>query len=133
LDQLGRSLAASDTDGGYVSGEEQLRERYGNFYGEITGYDGRPSATQLQRHEQLQAELGRARGRADELFGEPLRSLNKALEAADQPTLVPLLREAWDTDQAGGGGSRATVVGNARQRLQAGHWLANGLSQALRR
>ncbi|MEZ5440951.1 MAG: hypothetical protein R3F15_05640 [Lysobacterales bacterium] len=133
LDQLGRSLAASDTDGGYVSGEEQLRERYGNFYGEITGYDGRPSATQLQRHEQLQAELGRARGRADALFGEPLRRLNKALEAADQPTLVPLLREAWDTDQAGGGGSRATVVGNARQRLQAGHWLANGLSQALRR
>lgn len=129
LETLRRSLAASDTDGGFVSGEEQLRERYGNFYGEITGFDGRPSATQFQRHGQLQVELAQARAAADALLGSDLQKLNGELEGQGQGALAPLDRAAWDAKQESGGASRAVVVGNKSQRQSLGQWLPLGLGR----
>ncbi|MCB1605655.1 MAG: hypothetical protein KDI71_01575, partial [Xanthomonadales bacterium] len=102
LDQLRRRLAASDTEGGYVSGEEQLRERYGNYYGEITGYDGKPTQTQFERHRQLQAELASSQVDAEKLLGEPLATLNGVLEAAGQEPLKPLNRSEWEAEQQTG-------------------------------
>ena len=65
LDELHGTLVVAD-EGGWISGKEQLRERLGNLYGAVTSYEGRPSASQLQRKEQLQAELAAARA-----TGEP--------------------------------------------------------------
>ncbi len=128
LDSLRRSLAASDTDGGFVSGEIQLRERYGNYYGEITGFDGRPSNTQFDRHGQLQAELAAAQTRMEQLLARELAPLNKQLEQRELPLLNPLQRSDWDA--ADGGASRAVVVGNKTARNLAGFWAAIGLRQA---
>jgi photosystem II stability/assembly factor-like uncharacterized protein len=128
LDSLRRSLAASDPDGGFVSGEEQLRERYGNFYGEITGFDGRPSDTQFERHGQLQAQLASAQTQMEQLLTRELAPLNKQLEQRELRVLKPLQRSDWDADDAGS--SRAVVVGNKTARNLVGFWFAIGMQQA---
>jgi len=35
------------TEGGWISGQEKLRERLGTLYGDVSGYDGRPTDSQL--------------------------------------------------------------------------------------
>lgn len=106
LETLRKTLAASGT-GGYVSGEEQLRERYGNFYGDVSGYDGKPSQSQLDRHPLLQAELATAQQAASRLLDGPLAALNEALQSAGGKPVVPLARAAWDAKEPGSGGGGA--------------------------
>lgn len=55
----------SATGDGYIGGDEKLRERLGTLYGNVLGYEGRPSETQLARLAVLQAELEDVRTRYD--------------------------------------------------------------------
>lgn len=110
LDTLRRRLAASDTAGGFVSGEKQLRERYGNYYGEIVGYDGRPTQTQFARHQQLRDELAKAQADRAELLVQPLSSLNAMLDAASLEPLAALQRDDWEAKQD----NAASAVGSVR-------------------
>ena len=58
LDELYKSLT-STREGGWLSGEEQLRERLGMLYGAINSYDGRPTESQLAEIEVLAEELAK--------------------------------------------------------------------------
>ena len=58
LDELYKSLT-STREGGWLSGEEQLRERLGMLYGAINIYDGRPTESQLAEIEVLAEELAK--------------------------------------------------------------------------
>lgn len=106
---LRQQLAASSTDGGYVSGEEQLRERMGNLYGAIVGYDGRPSASQVRDHENVRAEFQQRLADADTLLKE-VASLSARLEKAGQPALKVLDRATWDARQQASGGGSGTAA-----------------------
>ena len=58
LDELYKSLT-STREGGWLSGEEQLRERLGLLYGAINTYDGRPTESQLAEIDVLAEELAK--------------------------------------------------------------------------
>ena len=58
LDELYKSLTTT-REGGWLSGEEQLRERLGMLYGAINSYDGRPTASQLAEIDVLVEELAK--------------------------------------------------------------------------
>ncbi|MGZ8792866.1 MAG: WD40/YVTN/BNR-like repeat-containing protein, partial [Thermoanaerobaculia bacterium] len=58
LDELYKSLT-STREGGWLSGEEQLRERLGMLYGAINIYDGRPTESQLAEIDVLAEELAK--------------------------------------------------------------------------
>jgi photosystem II stability/assembly factor-like uncharacterized protein len=58
LEELYASLT-STREGGWLSGEEQLRERLGALYGAINLYDGRPTDSQLAEIELIAEELER--------------------------------------------------------------------------
>lgn len=60
LDELYKSLT-STREGGWLSGEEQLRERLGMLYGAINTYDGRPTESQLAEIDVLAEELAKKR------------------------------------------------------------------------
>ena len=102
LSALRKKLAASDTDGGYVSGEEQLRERMGELYGAVVGYDGRPSASQQQMHKNVQAELAARMADRDQLLAE-LTAVNSAVEKAGGEALKALDRAGWEAKESGSG------------------------------
>jgi hypothetical protein len=52
-----RSKIVATKEGGMVTGEERIRELLGELYGDVDGYDGRPTDYQAARSESLGREL----------------------------------------------------------------------------
>ena len=98
IETLRSSMAASKQGAG-ITGEEKLRERLGNLYGNVTGYDGRPSETQFQRRDDLSDELAGVREQGDTLLGDRLDDLNERLEAAGRSSIGYRSREEWNEDE----------------------------------
>ena len=96
-----------------MSGKEELRERLGNLFGEINNYDGRPSASQIERLEGLGIEL-EERQTEFELETAEIDGLNRILAKRGLEPLVLLTREAWLENQDGTGG---TTVGSTMAAL----------------
>ena len=97
LEALRTSLSSSK--GGMITGEEQLRERLGNLYGNVTSYDGRPSVTQFDRRDTLADELASAMTDSEALLGEKLAAVNAALGEAGMAPLATLERDAWNEEE----------------------------------
>ena len=109
LDVLHQTLVV--TEGGWISGREELRERLGTLYGDISFYDGRPTDSQLERMATLQAELD-AKEAEFEAIAKEVDSINRILAKRELEPLTRLTRDEWDEQQEGAGGSTslATVV-----------------------
>jgi photosystem II stability/assembly factor-like uncharacterized protein len=103
LDKLHGTLVVAGA-AGFTSGREELREKLGGLYGEITGYDGRPSASQIERLAGFTAEIEAKRA---ELAGltTGLDELNRTLAKRGLEPLAPLSREDWQARQEGAAGS----------------------------
>jgi photosystem II stability/assembly factor-like uncharacterized protein len=97
-------------EGGMLSGKEQLRERLGNLYGAVSGYDGRPTDSQLHRLERLAAEFEQRQQAFDDLLAE-VDDHNQRLERRGLEPLAPLTRDQWEADQEGLRGSTALLAG----------------------
>lgn len=95
LEALRTSLSASRTDG-FISGEEKLREKLGNLYGQVSSFDGAPTATQLRQKRQLQDQIDAAVAEGATLLGAPLDALNQSLTAAGRAVVEPIDRATWN-------------------------------------
>ena len=107
LDALHQSLVV--TEGGWISGREELRERLGTLYGDISFYDGRPTDSQLERMATLQAELD-AKNSEFEAIAKKVDSVNRILAKHDLQPLTLLTREEWEARQEGAGGSASMAA-----------------------
>jgi hypothetical protein len=81
---------------GAITGEEKLREELGNLFGAVSGFDGRPTDSQVERVAILQARLETAERRFAELTGTNLASLNALLARANRDPLRVLSHEEWE-------------------------------------
>lgn len=102
-----RPTLVSTSDAGWLSGDEQLREKLAGLYSAVTGFEGRPTASQLARLEVLTRQLAAARGRRESLQTREIGALNRSLAGKKLEPLAPLSREAWQQRQtaaATGGG-----------------------------
>ena len=107
LDALHETLVV--TEGGWISGREELRERIGALYGDISFYDGRPSGSQIERMGRLQSELD-AKQAEFEAIAKKLDSVNRVLAKRDLEPLKRMTPERWRAQQEGAGGS-ASMAG----------------------
>ena len=98
-----------------ITGEEKLREHYGTLYGNVTGYDGRPTRTQLSRHTELKAELDAAVARGDALL-QGLERINSALSRAKLAPVTRISREDWNRRSESGGSGSAGNLGKYQLR-----------------
>jgi photosystem II stability/assembly factor-like uncharacterized protein len=92
---------------GFVTGEEQLREKLGGLYGSVNFFDGRPTGSQLENLKVMEQQLGDATAKLNGIFAKELAAANAALAKAKLDPIPQLTREAWeksDTGGAGGGG-----------------------------
>jgi hypothetical protein len=80
VDVLRKKIVATK-EGGMVTGEERLREYLANLYGDVNGYDGRPTQMQIDRTESLGKELADVAKDYDAWVARELPSLNSALTA----------------------------------------------------
>jgi photosystem II stability/assembly factor-like uncharacterized protein len=84
---------------GFISGEEQLRERLGECYGGVNGYDGRPTESQLHRMVVLKKELADAATELDGILKAKLEGVNSALTRENLQPIKKLTREDWQKKQ----------------------------------
>ena len=106
LDAL-RATLVSTSEAGWLSGDEQLREKLADLYSAVTGYEGQPTASQLARLEVLTRRLAAAQDRFESLQTREVGKLNCSLAGKKLPPLAPLSQAAWQERQstAAGGGS----------------------------
>jgi hypothetical protein len=78
VDELRRKIVATK-EGGAITGEERLREILSNLYGDVVGYEGRPSQTQVERADSLARELANVVKSFDDWSAKDLPGLNAAL------------------------------------------------------
>ena len=103
LDVLRQKIVATK-EGGMITGEERLREYLTDLYGNVVSYEGRPSATQVQRTDALGRELAAVVQEFDAWTAKELPGINQALAAKGQPKIELLTRDEWEkTGEESGG------------------------------
>jgi photosystem II stability/assembly factor-like uncharacterized protein len=95
MDAFRKTLVAT-RKGGFLAGEEQVRERVTWLYGSINGYEGRPTRSQIDYLETLTGEVADAEKRYEELLAADLDKLNGQLERKKLEPLARLTREEWE-------------------------------------
>ncbi len=94
-DTLRQKIVATK-EGGMITGEERLREYLTDLYSNVITYEGRPSATQVERTDSLGRELADVVKEFDAWAGKELQGLNQALAAQGAAPIELLTREAWE-------------------------------------
>ncbi len=96
--ELYKTLVATGP-GGWLSGEEQLREKLTAAYGGINGYDGRPTRAQLDAKVLLEKQLARAGAQLEALRAKDVPTVNGTLAKAKREPIKVLTREEWEQRQ----------------------------------
>jgi hypothetical protein len=123
LEAIRETMVATSTAQGIVQ-EKKLRERFGDLYYAVTGYDGRPSAAQLEWLEILSDRLVATEERIDAYLDRELPGIQALLRKRGAEPLSRLDREEWEAqEEAGGAGA-----GVPMDRLP---WLLAAVLQAL--
>jgi photosystem II stability/assembly factor-like uncharacterized protein len=115
LDDTYKTLVAT-REGGWLSGEEQLRERLGLIYGAVNSYDGRPTESQLIEADLVTEELAK-KNSAFEASLKDLEATNRTLIAKKLEPLNVLTREEWDKKDSGTGGATKETLSSLRVQL----------------
>jgi hypothetical protein len=102
VDAVRKKIVAT-TEGGAITGEERLREYLTSLYDNVVSYEGRPSATQVQRADALKRELADVVAEFDAWAGTQLPGLNESLSGKSLPPIEPLTRTAWEKQGEEGG------------------------------
>jgi photosystem II stability/assembly factor-like uncharacterized protein len=82
-------VATREAEGG-ISGEEKLREELTVLYGNVNGYEGRPTESQVARMGVLEKDLDAARTKLDATTDKQLASLNPQLKKRQLEALQKL-------------------------------------------
>jgi photosystem II stability/assembly factor-like uncharacterized protein len=90
-----RTKVVATKEGGAVTGEERLREFLGGLYGDVNGYEGRPTDSQAARAVALNHELDDVVREFTELTNRQLPTLNQELQAKQQPPIVVVDEPGW--------------------------------------
>jgi photosystem II stability/assembly factor-like uncharacterized protein len=102
-----RGKIVATTEGGAITGEERLREFLGGLYGDVNGYDGRPTSEQVNRADALARELEDVVKEYQSLVSQQVNPLNQQLTAKKLPP-IPVISEAdWQKANLGDGGGAA--------------------------
>jgi photosystem II stability/assembly factor-like uncharacterized protein len=100
VEEMRRKIVATK-EGGAVTGEERIREKTTQLYGEILNYEGRPADYQIARIGSLKKELGDVAAEFDKFVASDLPPVNKALKQKKLGLIEPISRKAWDADNSG--------------------------------
>jgi photosystem II stability/assembly factor-like uncharacterized protein len=106
LESLAGTLSAQGEGGLFAAGDEQLREKLGELYGGVNGYEGRPSKSQLDQMKFLEAELDAAAARLESIQKGELAAVNRELEKRKLEPIRVKTREEWEREE----GKRAAVL-----------------------
>ncbi len=95
LDQL-RSRIVATKEGGAITGEERIREHLGGLYGDVNGYEGRPTDYQVARAESLGHELEDVIADFRKLMEKELPAIKAGLQKKKLEAISVLSEADWE-------------------------------------
>ena len=95
VDGLRRRIVATK-EGGAITGEQRLREYLTELYGNVSGYEGRPTQTQMDRSDAIARELGDVVKDFDAWIARELGGINSALGQKGLEPINVRTRADWD-------------------------------------
>ena len=104
-----RSKIVATKEGGMITGEERLREYLAELYGDVNGYEGRPTDEQVARATALGHELDDVIREFTDLAAKQLPPVNAGLEAKKLQPLRVIAEEDWRKAQDSGSGGAPRV------------------------
>jgi len=107
-----RSKIVATKEGGAITGEERLREFLAGLYGDVNGFDGRPTDEQAARTEVLRRELEDVINEFQKLVSPQLQSFNQQLSAKKLQPIALITEADWQKAQAAseGGPGRGVAM-----------------------
>ena len=78
-----------------ITGEERLREYLGGLYGDVNGYDGRPTASQVARADALNRELEDVVREFNQLAGQRIPPINRSLSDKRLEPILVISEQEW--------------------------------------
>ncbi len=93
-DQI-RSEIVATKEGGAITGEERLREYVAKVYGDVNGYNGRPTDAQVARTAVLGRELEEVIQKFQKLTSSQLPGINAELEKQKMPPISAIGEADW--------------------------------------
>jgi hypothetical protein len=124
-DQLKALAAAADEvrtrivatkEGGAITGEERLREYLGDLYGDVAGYEGRPTDEQLARAEVLDHQLNDVVKEFQNLAEKQLPKINAELKVKKIEPIEVISEQEWQKSTAETGSASAAAAMRAHMR-----------------
>ena len=102
LEEMRKKIVATK-EGGAVTGEERIREKTTALYGELTGYEGRPTDYQVARIASLSKELKDVFDSFNAFVAKELADANHSLQQKKLGEIHPLTRSQWDASSGDSG------------------------------
>ncbi len=101
-----RATLVATGPGGWLSGDEQLREKMAKVYGGVNGYDGRPTQSQIAQVKVLGDQLTQAEAKLVSVQNGEVATVNRELEKRKLEPLKAKTREEWEKED----GKRTAVT-----------------------
>jgi hypothetical protein len=101
-----RATLVATGPGGWLSGEEQLREKMAKVYGGVNGYDGRPTQSQIAQVKVLGDQLTQSEAKLASVQSGEVAAVNRELEKRKLEPIKAKSREDWDKED----GKRTAVL-----------------------
>lgn len=111
-----RTRIVATKEGGAITGEERLREYLGDLYGDVAGYEGRPTDEQLARAEVLDHQLNDVVKEFQNLADKQLPKINAELKARKMEPIEVISEQEWQKSTAETGTANAAAAMRARMR-----------------
>jgi photosystem II stability/assembly factor-like uncharacterized protein len=100
LEKLRETLVMTKEGTGIIV-DDKLREDLSTIYGQITGFNGKPTESQMQWINALESRLSDANKKGDDIFNSDVSKINSSLEKDGKSKINLLTREQFDkTDKA---------------------------------
>jgi len=105
-----RGKIVATKEGGAITGEERIREFMADLYGNVNGYEGKPTQPQIERTAALDKELSDVIAQFDALTKKDLAAVNAALEKKKLQPITVLSKADWDKKNSDGEKSGAGMT-----------------------
>ncbi len=90
-----RGKIVATKEGGMITGEERLREFLAGLYGDVNGYEGRPTDSQAARAGALGRELDDVVREFADLTAKQVTPLNQELQSKQLPPIRVVTEDQW--------------------------------------
>ncbi len=110
-----RSKIVATKEGGMITGEERLRELLGKVYGDVTGWEGRPTDYQVARTDSLARELEDVVADFRKLTDKELPAINAGLKKKKLEAIRVPDEDEWKKQHAGESASAKSAANRFRE------------------